>query len=136
MKKISEVSALAGVSKRTLQYYDEVGLLVAERSSENDRIYSEKAVETLIRILIYKSEGLKLEEIKEVLSLSCEKQNEYLTKHIENLSRKREDLEKKLVLANYIVNDGIAGIEGRIVNNTNTTIKEQIESIKREICVK
>lgn len=28
MKKISEVSKLVGVSKRTLQYYDDEGLLV------------------------------------------------------------------------------------------------------------
>jgi len=31
MKKIHEVSEMAGVSKRTLQYYDDCGLLVTKR---------------------------------------------------------------------------------------------------------
>lgn len=31
MKKIHEVSKLAGVSRRTLQYYDDCGLLVTKR---------------------------------------------------------------------------------------------------------
>ena len=35
MKKVNEVSQLAGVSKRTLQFYDDEGLLSAERSEGN-----------------------------------------------------------------------------------------------------
>lgn len=33
MKKINEVSQLVGVSKRTLQYYDDEGILLIERTT-------------------------------------------------------------------------------------------------------
>ena len=45
MKKVNEVSRLAGVSKRTLQYYDDEGLVLAERSKDNYRLYDEAALE-------------------------------------------------------------------------------------------
>lgn len=40
MKKINEVSALAGVSKRTLQYYDDEGLLPVNRTENNERLFT------------------------------------------------------------------------------------------------
>ncbi|MBM6852605.1 MerR family transcriptional regulator [Mediterraneibacter glycyrrhizinilyticus] len=42
MKKTNEVSKLVGVSRRTLQYYDDEGLLKVEKSSNNHRIYFRK----------------------------------------------------------------------------------------------
>ena len=43
MKKVNEVSQLAGVSKRTLQFYDDEELLPAERSEGNYRLYDDAA---------------------------------------------------------------------------------------------
>ena len=45
MKKVNEVSRLAGVSKRTLQFYDDEGLLPAQRSKDNYRLYDDAALE-------------------------------------------------------------------------------------------
>ena len=42
-KKIDEVSKLSGVSKRTLQYYDDEGILPVKRSKNN---YPELQAET------------------------------------------------------------------------------------------
>lgn len=40
---VKEVAALSGVSVRTLQYYDEMGLLCPSRNPDNDyREYSEE----------------------------------------------------------------------------------------------
>lgn len=44
MKQIKEVCVLSGLSKRTLQFYDERYLLNVERSKENYRIYSEDVI--------------------------------------------------------------------------------------------
>ena len=44
MKKVNEVSRLAGVSKRTLQFYDDEGLLPAQRSKDNYRLYDDAAL--------------------------------------------------------------------------------------------
>ena len=59
MKTVKEVSRLAGVSIRTLRYYDEIGLLKPKRISENQyRLYDDKALEKLQEIMDdYKKEG-------------------------------------------------------------------------------
>ena len=46
MKKTNEVSKLVGVSRRTLQYYDNEGLLDVKRSKNNYR-FSERFVYSL-----------------------------------------------------------------------------------------
>ena len=38
------MSKLAGVSKRTLQYYDDEGLLMTERTKDNHRLYDRQAM--------------------------------------------------------------------------------------------
>ena len=54
MKRIEEVCRLSGVSRRTLQYYDNEGILSVKRSEENYRLYDETAMERLWEILWYK----------------------------------------------------------------------------------
>lgn len=43
--RIGELSASTGVSMRSLRYYEEQGLLHAERSSSGQRLYAGDAVE-------------------------------------------------------------------------------------------
>lgn len=66
MKKIKEASQLAGVSKRTLQYYDEEGILVTGRDAGNHRIYDPPALEQIWQILIYKGGKTYVERIREI----------------------------------------------------------------------
>ena len=80
MKKVNEVSRLAGVSKRTLQFYDDEGLLPAQRSKDNYRLYDDAALERLWEILVYRAMGLDLKEIKDLLTLSEKQKNQYLEK--------------------------------------------------------
>ena len=47
MKKTKEMSKLAGVSRRTLQYYDDEGLLITERTYDNLRLYGRQAMERI-----------------------------------------------------------------------------------------
>lgn len=64
------ISKIAGVSKRTLQYYDDEGMIQVKRSENNYRLYDERALETLWKIMLYKETGMELKEIKKVLSMS------------------------------------------------------------------
>lgn len=57
MKKTNEVSKLVGVSRRTLQYYDNEGLLDVKRSKNNYRLYDENALERIWKIMLYKEMG-------------------------------------------------------------------------------
>ena len=69
MYRISELAKIANVSKRTVDYYTSIGLLVAERSKANYRIYHEDAVEDLKFIEHCKSLHIPLDEIKKKLEL-------------------------------------------------------------------
>jgi DNA-binding transcriptional MerR regulator len=51
MSKISEVSKRTGLSKRTLQYYDDEGLLHVPRSPDNYRMYDGETMEEQIELI-------------------------------------------------------------------------------------
>lgn len=68
MKKISEVCKLTGVTRRTLQEYDKIGLL--KHTAETDGgywLYDDHAIETLMVIHVFVEVGYKREEIKRIL---------------------------------------------------------------------
>ena len=68
MKSISQVAKLTGVSIRTLQYYDEIGLLKpSELTVAGYRMYDDDALQTLQQILFFKELGFPLKEIKQIL---------------------------------------------------------------------
>ena len=57
------------VSRTTLLYYHELGLLTASsRSAANYRLYNARDVEKLSRIMLYRSAGISLEDIKDLLA--------------------------------------------------------------------
>lgn len=65
---VSEFSKLTGVSVRTLHHYDSINLLKAsERQPNGFRLYSEKDLQFLMRILSLKFLGFELSTIKEIL---------------------------------------------------------------------
>jgi DNA-binding transcriptional MerR regulator len=65
---ITEVARLAGLSARTLRYYDELGLLVpSSRSPSGYRLYTATDLLRLQQILIGRSLGLGLEGIRKLL---------------------------------------------------------------------
>ncbi|MGG3479893.1 MerR family transcriptional regulator [Peribacillus frigoritolerans] len=70
--KIGELAEMANVTKRTVDYYTNLGLLKAERSASNYRYYSVGELERLRRIEEYKRENLSLEDIKELLKKNKE----------------------------------------------------------------
>lgn len=68
MHSISQVAEFTGVSTRTLQYYDEIGLLKPSGLTPSGyRLYDEDALQKLQQILFFKELGFKLKEIKEIL---------------------------------------------------------------------
>jgi len=68
MYAVKQLSDLAGVSVRTLHYYDEIGLLKPSSVTENGyRHYDEDAVLKLQQILFYREMGLGLLQIKDLI---------------------------------------------------------------------
>lgn len=64
---VKDVSELTGVSVRTLHYYDEIGLLKADRSRAGYRLYTDTDLVRLQQVLIGRSLGLALEDIRRTL---------------------------------------------------------------------
>ena len=68
MIKIKEVMELSGLSRRTLQYYDDTGLMDNSRTAENYRLYGDEDLERLWKIILYKEMGFQLNEIRKLLN--------------------------------------------------------------------
>lgn len=94
-----ELAALCGVSVRTVQYYDEKGLLPPSGLTEGGRrIYTEADTAKLRRIMVLKSLGLKLADIRDFLGSNAsavvlrdilEEQDRRLAKELEERTEAR-----------------------------------------------
>ncbi|MCX7511243.1 MerR family transcriptional regulator, partial [Levilactobacillus brevis] len=63
-----ELAKHVGVSVRTIQYYDQRGLLTSMTTAGGRREYTAQDIERLQLILVLKSMGLKLAAIKDILN--------------------------------------------------------------------
>ena len=95
MKTVHEVSAQTGVSIRTLQYYDKIGLLSPSmRTEAGYRLYDETALERLQQILLFRELEFSLDEIRTILNAPDFDREKALTQQIELLTMKKERLEQ------------------------------------------
>ena len=71
--RIGEFAEQAGVTPRTIRYYEDLGLLGPnQREGQGFRYYTETELGRLKKIEVLKQLGLSLEEIGEVLPLYCD----------------------------------------------------------------
>lgn len=123
---VQKLGQLAGVSTRTLRYYDEIGILKPARiNSSGYRIYGEAEVDRLQQILFYRELGVGLEQIKEIVNDPSFDGAAALKDHRQQLLDKRKQLD--LLIAN--VEQTIALSEGRIT----MTDKEKFEGFKQNM---
>jgi DNA-binding transcriptional MerR regulator len=95
--KVKEVADLVGISVRTLHYYDEIGLLTPEETTESGyRLYSDKNLEMLQQILFFKELGFPLKKIKEIINSPSFDQHEALVLQRKMLLEKRRRLDKMI----------------------------------------
>lgn len=123
---VQKLASLAGISTRTLRYYDEIGILKPARiSSSGYRIYGQWEVDRLQQILFYRELGVSLEQIREIVTSPSFDGVTALNEHREKLLKKRKQLD--LLIAN--VDKTIALTEGR----TKMSDKEKFEGFKQRI---
>lgn len=123
---VQKLGQLAGVSTRTLRYYDQIGLLEPSRVNSNGyRIYGQSEVNRLQQILFYKELGFSLDTIKEILSSSKFDAEAALREHRLKLIEKRQQIET--LICN--VEKTIAESEGRITMSN----KEKFEGFKQNL---
>ncbi len=92
---IKALSKLAGVSTRTLRYYDEIGLLKARRLDlSNYRVYEQNEVDVLQQILFFRELGFALEDIKTIMESPDFDREQALRGHLAALTAKKAQLER------------------------------------------
>ncbi len=112
---VRELANLAGVSVRTLHFYDEIGLLPPTRVGDNGyRYYGEPAVLRLQQILLYKELGLSLEAIGGMLDRPDFEVVQALESHRLALTRRSSRLHRLM----ETVDRTIAHLKGEAAMNT------------------
>lgn len=123
---VQKLAKLAGISTRTLRYYDELGILKPARiNSSGYRIYSRTEVDQLQQILFYRELGLSLEQIKEIMHSPSFDGAAALREHHAKLLEKRNQLD--LLIAN--VEKTLAQKEGRLTMSD----QEKFEGFKQRL---
>lgn len=99
MWTVNEVSKRTGVSIRTLQYYDKIGLLhPAQYTQAGYRLYDEKGLERLQQILLFRELTFSLKEIEAILQSPDFDREKALDQQIEMLTMEKEHLENLITL--------------------------------------
>ena len=124
-----EIAKLAGVSVRTVQFYDRKGILPPSQLSEGGRrLYSQEDLGKLQRICLWKTMGLSLEAIKgilesqnadKVLELLLEQQAKALEEDIQDRQQQLRSiraLEENLKSAEKIPVNSISDMEQLMKN--------------------
>jgi DNA-binding transcriptional MerR regulator len=111
--RIGDLAARAGVSVRSVRYYEEQGLLASERSPSGQRLYGDAEVERVRFIQRLYAAGLSSRTITELMpcveSPSREnsdaamarmlQERDRLSQHIDDLIRTRDTLDRLMAVA-------------------------------------
>lgn len=112
MMTVNEVSKLTGVSIRTLQYYDKIGLLrPADYTQAGYRLYDDTALERLQQILLFRELEFPLKDIKAIINSPDFDRDQALEQQIELLTLKKEHLENLIGLACRIKTIGVKAMD-------------------------
>ena len=109
MMTVHEVSKLAGVSIRTLQYYDRIGLLHPTGYTDAGyRLYDDTDLERLQHILLFRELEFPLKDIREIMNSPDFDKSKALEQQIELLTLRREHLDN---LINFALGIKMLGVK-------------------------
>ena len=123
---INKFAKMAGVSTRTIRFYDECGLLPSRRISSNGyRIYGQAEIDRLQQIMFYRELGVELAEIGRILSEKDFDGQAALQSHLDALRLKRERIDA--LIAN--VEKSIRAMKGEVKMSDT----EKFEGFKQKL---
>ena len=95
MLTVKKLSRLAGITPRTLHYYDKIGLLKPTRVGDNGyRYYGEEALLQLQQILLYRQLDMPLDNIKKIMGRRGFDVMSALESHKQELSKRIAQMER------------------------------------------
>lgn len=123
---IQKLAKLAGVSTRTLRYYDEIEILKPARTNASGyRIYNQEQVDRLQQIMFYRELSMQLEHIKDILNEPDFDATKALIQHREKLLAKRERIDRLIENINKTLDEK----EGSLIMSD----KEKFEGFKKRL---
>jgi MerR family transcriptional regulator, thiopeptide resistance regulator len=131
---VKRLAALAGISVRTLHFYDQAGLLKPEfRTANGYRHYGEESAARLQQIMFFRELDFSLEEIKTIMSRPDFDVLEALEQH-RSLLKKRERRLKELL---HTLDRTVKNMKGSKVMPVKDYYKgfsdEEVEEYRREV---
>jgi DNA-binding transcriptional MerR regulator len=124
MYTVGELARMAGVSARTLRYYDQAGLLKPSAVTEAGyRLYGDEATSTLAEILFFRELDFSIDEILRVRSRPDYDAREALEKQRALLTLQRNRLDRLIALAGR-------ALKGEVFMELNAFDMSEIEEAK------
>ncbi|MBM6617086.1 MerR family transcriptional regulator [Bacillus suaedaesalsae] len=97
---MGELAEVAGVSKRTIDYYTQMNLLTYIRTDANYRLYEANSIQVLHLIEHYKKLNMPLSKVKETLELmqkkECSQDINKVEEHIEQVMNMIQHLQEEM----------------------------------------
>ena len=123
---VHKLSQIAGISERTLRYYDQIELLKPSKiNSSGYRIYGKNEVDILQQILFYKELGVDLNNIKSIITNPKFNAIASLKKHLLKLEENKNKLD---ILINNVKVTILSKEGGEIMSD-----KEKFEGFKNKM---
>ena len=130
MKKTNEASKVTGVSKRTLQYYDNEGILLVQRTPQNHRIYDHDSLETVWKILVYKEMKFELQDIKRLLKYTDKEIEPHFKQRKIEIQNSIDELRVQMKFVELVEQQGIPPTPQE---DSGLTYKDAIDELRRKI---
>ena len=126
---VKTLAQLAGVTPRTLRWYDKEGLLKPLRITDAGyRIYGPEQVDRLQMILFYRELGVELSAIRSILSDPDFDRTEALQNHLSELEARRERLDALILTVQKAITETKGG--------NKMSDSEKFEAFKRSMIQK
>ena len=133
MKTVNEIAKLTGVSKRTIRYYDQIGLLAPAKINESGyRLYDDNSLKILRQILFFRELDFSLNDIKSIINDENFDEKKALMNHRELLLIKIKKLNNVVKLLDKILNgDDIMDKKKFDMSSIEMEQKKYSEEIKK-----
>ncbi len=107
MMTVHEISELTGLTIRTLQYYDKIGLLKPASYTESGyRLYGDTEIERLQDIMLFRELEFPLKDIIKILENPEFDRSKAISQQLEMLKLKREHIDDLIKMCKKIQNGG------------------------------
>jgi DNA-binding transcriptional MerR regulator len=108
--RVGEVARKSGISVRTLHHYDEIGLIVPQRTESGYRVYDDDEIALLQEVLFYRELGFPLDEIAALVSTPDHDRGDALRRQRDLVRRKIARTERLLEAIERSINAHETGV--------------------------